>query len=171
MSDTVLPQVLMDGKELLRALMRHARMSAGDFALRLGMPKLQGDIQAYLDGELQHPSWASFKPVAKFFNIRVSALFDAAMAEQVAQERGFMPSALPGVDIADIMSIPPRHLAGPPAELVIPIYDVVVLLAAAIKPHDNEVRKAVGLLFTRLLNDTVSPEETLLIAAQIEDLL
>lgn len=176
MSDTVVPRVPMDGKELLRALMLQAHLSPADFAVRLGTPRLQSDIQAYLDGQVRNPSWATFRPVANFFNIRISALFDTAVAEQVALARGFVQPVVPGLDItdiniADIISMPPLHLAGSAANPVIPIYDVVVLLAAAVKPHGDEVRQAVCVLFMELMKTSISAEETLLIAARIEALL
>lgn len=171
MTDAIAPQVPMNGKELLRALMLQAHLSAADFALQLGTPKLQTDIQTYLDGQIRNPSWATFRPVANFFNIRISALFDTAVAEQVALARGFIRSALPDVSIADIISMPPLHLTGSSSNLAIPVYDLVVLLAAAVKPHGDEVRQAASVLLMQLMKDNISPEETLLIAAQIEDLL
>lgn len=171
MSDSVLPHVPMDGKELLRALMFEAHLTAEDFATRLGMPKLQMDIQNYLDGNTPRPSWATFKPVAAFFNIRISALFDPAVAEQVALARGFIESSAPSPDIVDLLALPSVPLVKSSAGLAIPIYDVVVLLAAAVKPQGDAVRHAVCLLLVQLMTERISPEETLLIAAKIEDLL
>lgn len=175
MQDSDFPATSMNGKELLRALLLDAKLTPEEFASKLGRPALINEIHCYLDGVIRNPSWAIFKPVASYFNIRISALFDTAVAEQVARERGFIRSdaliRINAADYVDLVTASPARSAGNLLTSAIPIYDLILLMAAAVKPHSGSVKIHVASLFQSLVRDNVTPEETQLIAAQIEVLL
>lgn len=162
----------MDGKELLRALMRRSGLNPNALANILGRRSLQSQVTRFLDGSTANPRWSTLKPVADHFEVKVEAFFDSELAEQVATQKGLVVdrspfSAADGAhqDFATKASgapTPIRHSTR------ISLYEVLMQLADVLEKHDLSARKAVASLLGDL---AIAPEQAATTADRIQRLL
>jgi transcriptional regulator with XRE-family HTH domain len=80
----------MDGKELLKHLMREAGENPNSIANKLKKRSLQSQIQRFIDGATKEPRVSTLQPVADFFQIPVQALFVEEIAHEIAFDRDFL---------------------------------------------------------------------------------
>jgi transcriptional regulator with XRE-family HTH domain len=167
----------MDGKDLLKALMKEAGLNPNALADRLKKRSLQSQVTRFLDGSTRNPRWDTLRPVAEFFNVGVEAFFDSDIADQVAQERGLLqPKEAQSVDKGEgFLGSEARESAPPPTPLrpaaernQVPIRELLLQLAGALEPYDLSARKAVASLLGDL---ATSPETASTTAQRIERLL
>lgn len=166
----------MDGKDLLKALMKEANLNPNALADILKNRSLQSQITRYVDGSTRNPRWDTLKPVADYFEVRVEAFFDPDVAAEIAGQRGFTQ----GGEVAtghgtreehvtwahQLPSAPPVALRSPTRPIT--LYALLIELAEKIRPHDQSARRAVSSLLADL---ALSPETAPITAARIERLL
>jgi len=155
----------MDGKALLKALMKEAKLNPNALADILKNRSLQSQITRFTDGSTRNPRWETLKPVADYFGIRVEAFFDSEAADLVARQRGFLEVLGVKEDgpVYIGFSATPRRVS--PKDR---LHDLLLKLASEIEPHDQSARRAVSSLLADL---ALSPENASIAADRIVLLL
>lgn len=163
---------LMDGKELLRGLLRQAGLNPNSLAALLGKRSLQSQVARFLDGSTRNPRWSTLKPVAEHFKVQVEAFLDPELAATIAQQRGLtedrssLPTVKPGLESA------PRSPTAAPVPLNATVragvFELLMQLVGELERHDLSARKAVASLLGDL---ALSPENAVTTAERIQRLL
>jgi hypothetical protein len=161
----MLHSLLMDGRQLLKALMAQAGENPNSLADALKSRSLQSQIQRFVDGKTRNPRWSTLDPVAKHYGLKVEAFLDDEAAEEVAVARGLLApeDASHGGKHPTNAPTPIRNAPRP-----LSIHELVLQLGKALIPYDAPARKAVASLLADMAND---PEEAARAADRIERLL
>jgi len=81
--------------ELIFALMADAGLGPLPLAKKLGKASLQAPLHRYTRGMVPSPDISTARPLAKFFNLPVEAIYDEKVATAIAKERGIKVVPIP----------------------------------------------------------------------------
>lgn len=88
----------MEPRELLQLLMDRDGLNSSSLAVRINHATTQPQIHKFLSGKAKEPKRSTLAPIAMHFRIPLDALYDSAVAEEIAKQKQLIgPNGLPPV--------------------------------------------------------------------------